>query len=242
MQTGNRPSLNRQTQLILTIVVAILILAGLGLLARLLSPSEDELVALPTSGPTEDWPTPIPSATATQTPTSLPPAPPTETPTPVPSPTPIVIGSFQELGELITVEYTLQTVVEAQRERVFPLSPERIILVAVGNVEAGVDLTQIQDDDIVIDGTSVSITLPPAHVTSVELLPSESEIFDSNRGWLLSDYDGLELEAMNKARNQLELWAVNRVNLLDQAEIEAVDQMKVFLQKLGFQEIEVVFE
>jgi hypothetical protein len=146
------------------------------------------------------------------------------------------------LGELITVQYTLQTVVHAQRERVFPLSPERIIMVAVGNVEAGIDLTQIQDEDIVIDGTSVSIILPPAHITSVELLPNESEIFDSNRGWLLSEYDGLELEAMNKARSQLEFWAIDRVNLLEQAETEAVDQLETFLQKLGFQQIEIVFE
>lgn len=236
----NRPPISRQTQTILTLVVAIIILAVLGFIVRSIGSSSQPVS--PGIGPTEDWPTPRSSVTATATPTPRPTSLPTATATPLPTPTPIIIGSFQKLGNLISVEYTLQTVVEAERERVFPLSPERIILVAVGNVEAGVDLTRIEDKDIIIEGTGVRMTLPPAAVTSIEILPGESEIFDSKRGWLLSEYEGLELEAMEKARAQLEHWAVERVNLLNQAEDQARIQMEIFLRQLGFEKIEITFK
>ncbi len=238
--------LNRPLQIILTIVAAVIIVALVILISRAVMSPEPTPVA--EIGATEQWPTPRASASQTTSPTS--PAPPTSTatstptptPTLVPTPTPIVIGSFEELGNLVTVQYTLQTVVEVERGRIFPLSSERIILVAVGNVEAGIDLSQIQDDDIIIDGSRVKITLPPAAVTSVELLPGESEVFDSNRGWLLSEYEGLELEAMDKARSQLEDWARERVHVLDQAEAQAEQEMETFLSQLGFEEIEITFE
>ena len=247
MEPKKSYSLSPQTQVILTLLVAIVIILILGLIF-IANRSDQPQVETANSDLLEDWPTPKPSATATMAgplpatlaPTATPT--PSPSPTPTPTPTPIVIGSFQELGNLISVEYTLQTVVETQRERVFPLGPERIILVAVGNIEAGIDLTQIEDSDIIIEGTSVTIMLPPAQVTSIELLPGETEIFDSQRGWLMSEYEGLELEAMDKARSQLEHWAIDRVNILDQAEESAETQMENFLRRLGFKDIQILYK
>jgi len=236
----NPPSISRSLQIILTVIIAIIILVVIGFISGVFSPSP------PTPEPVADpggWPTsPVPTPTYTPSPTPWSSPPPPDTPTPSPTPTPIVIDSWRELGTLITIEYTLQTVVEAERERVFPLSPERILLNAVGNVEAGIDLTQIQDADIIIQGTHVQVMLPPAIVTSVELLPEESKIYDSNRGWLLSEYEGLEIEAMNQARFQLEDWAIHRADLLSKAEELAQAQLETFLRKLGFEEIEITFK
>ena len=229
--------MSRNVQILLSIITAVVILY---LLAQFLpqdrADSQPESVAI---GPTDAWPTPLPSASATPTPTPINTTTPTPTLIPTPTPTPIVINSFEELGTLLTIKVTLQTVVESQRERPFPLSTERIILSAVGNVEAGIDLTQIEDADIVIDGRSVELTIPPADVTRVELLPEETEIFDSTRGWILSEYEGLELVAMEKARKQLENWAIDRVDVLERAEEEAVKQLDSFLRKLGFEAITI---
>lgn len=241
-QYNDGPPLSRTRQVILVVATAIIILGLIGLVLRAVSPPAPQTPATIAAGGTYEWPTPRPGPPPTTTSTPRPTPLPTPTETPMPTATPIVIGGFQELGNFISVEYTLQTVVEAERERIFPLSPERIILVAVGNVQAGIDLTQIQDEDIIIEGTSVKLTLPPAAVTSVELLPGESEVYDSQRGWLLSEYEGLELEAMDKARTQLEGWAVNRVNVLAEAEEQAKLQLEPFLRQLGFEEIEITFK
>lgn len=230
------------TQTILTILIAVVIVTIIVILVRQQTTINDP-AEVAVIGPTEAWPTPV-AALITETPTLTPvPSPlPTSTPTPIPTPTPIIIGSFAELGTLISLKATLQTVVELEKPRPFPLAPERILLAAVGNVEAGIDLTKIQKNNIKIDGTTVHLVLPPAQVTSVELLPDETEIYDTAQGWLLSEYQGLEVEALNTARQQLEQWAVERNNLLTKAEDEAKVQLDSFLKKLGFEEVIITYK
>jgi hypothetical protein len=233
---------------LLVLMFAIIIFL-LGWVAYNASPSATESTPAFASV-TETWPTPPPSPTATPTattPASATPSPtitPTPTVTPTPTPTPIVVG-WQDLGQLTTVEYTLQTVVEYERERTafgLNLPPERILMLAVGNVEAGIDMRQIEENDIRIDGKSVSVTLPRAQVTSVEILPSETQIFDSNRSWFLPDYAGLEVGALDTARIQMESWAVNRSNVLNRAEDFARLRLTAFLRQLGFEDISIEFD
>lgn len=196
----------------------------------------------------EDWPTIAPAgitATPTFTPhpqNILPTA--TPSPTPLPTPTPIVVG-WHELGYLTSVEYTLQTVVEVEREQVLLgviSSKDRVLLLAVGNVQAGIDMSAIKDKNVTINGTTVKLTLPRAQVTGVELLPTETRIYDSEQSWFLSEYEGIEVEALNTARIQLESWAVDRNAILSQAEKTASRQLFSFLRQLGFEDIEITFE
>jgi hypothetical protein len=106
-------------------------------------------------------------------------------------------------------------------------------------VQAGIDMTKIADSDVEIDGKHVKITLPPAEITSVELLPAETEIFDSQQKWVLSDYEGIEVEALDIARSQLTDWANSQSNIQSTAEVVAKAQLDDFLRQLGFEEIEI---
>jgi hypothetical protein len=142
------------------------------------------------------------------------------------------------------MEYTVTTVVE--KERADPilggiLGTDRVLLVAVGKVQAGVDMTQIDESDVQIDGTTIKLVLPPAEVISVELLPEESTIYESDRSWLFSEYEGLELEALEEARAQLMASAESNQGMLDLAEKFARLQLEEFLRKVGFEEIEITF-
>ena len=76
-------------------------------------------------------------------------------------------------------------------------------------------------------------------MTSVELLPAETEIFDSRQKWVLSDYEGIEVEALDIARSQLTDWAKSQSNITDTAEVVARAQLEDFLRQLGFEEIEI---
>lgn len=231
------PGPQKTTGIIIAVAITLLIIGALYWLVT--STTNGTATAEP--APPEDWPavsiTP-PTPTPTLTPNPLPP-----TPTPSPTPTPIVVG-WRELGYLTSVQATLQTVAEVQRERVvlgIPIT-ERVLLLAVGNVQAGIDMTAIKPEGAVVNGTSVKLTLPRAKVTSVELLPSETKIFDSQRSWFLSEYEGMEVEALNQARIQLEAWAVDRNAILPQAEKTARLQLTEFLSQLGFDTIEITFE
>ncbi len=242
-ETHHQDQLHRQTQLILIAAAAIILLGALGIAGWMIASSRPDTGAPEAASPTEPWPTPRPTVTPTAT--STPPA----TAPPRPTVTPIVV-SWQELGYLTSVEYKLKTVVALERNKetanffdavveFLGGGADRVLLSAVGNVQAGIDMTKIADADVQIDGKRVKIILPPAEVTSVELLPAETEIFDSRQKWVLSDYEGIEVEALDIARSQLTDWAKSQSNITDTAEVVARAQLEDFLRQLGFEEIEI---
>jgi hypothetical protein len=152
-----------------------------------------------------------------------------------PTPTPIVF-EWRELGYLTSVEFTSMTSVELQRERFGP--DETILLMAVGKIQTGIDMTQIKDSDVKVEGTTVEIVLPRAIVTSVEIIPGQTRIFD--RGWFPGE--GLETEALEQARVQLREWAGTQGNLLDISEKLTKSQLENFLRQLGFEDVRITFK
>ncbi|NJN97813.1 MAG: DUF4230 domain-containing protein [Anaerolineales bacterium] len=167
------------------------------------------------------------------------PLPPTPTPTitPTPSPTPKVVD-WHELGYLTSIEFTTTTVIKLDKVRDW-WPDDTILLLAVGEIQAGIDMTQIKDTNIRIEGNKVKMVLPRATVTGVELIPSETQIIEK-RGLFPSD--GLEIEALDQARTQLKDWAVTQGNLMDLAEKFAKLQLENFLRQLGFEDVQITFE
>jgi hypothetical protein len=254
-------SLTWITGLIIVLAVAILVLAvwlisGLADLKEdqvaspaevSLQPSRDETAW--TASPVVPSRTASPSVTATPTPThtrtSTPRPTHTPTPTYTPTPTPLPPLYWEELGYLTSMEYTTSTMVEKERTRSgigAVLGTDRILLLAVGRIQMGVDLTLIDDSDVELSGTSIRVVLPPVMVISVELLPDESTIYESDRSWLFSEYEGLEVEAMEQARQQLLEQAHYNQGMIELAETLARLQLTEFLRSLGYQEVEILFE
>ncbi len=236
----------------ITIVIALLGVVAIGFSARairsaMVTPTPTEIVQL---APTRPRPTVPPTFTATPSPTvpaspTVTPTPsPTATSTPTPAPTPIVVN-ITELGYLTTVQYKMQTVVADSRAtenwwaQVF--GSDRVLMRVVGNVQAGIDLSAISEKDVQISGERILLTIPHATISSVELLPDESEMIDSQRKWFFSEYTGLETEVLDTARQELRRWAKNEAGILPVAERLATLQLTEFLQNLGFSTVTITF-
>ncbi len=145
---------------------------------------------------------------------------------------------------MASIEFTSTAIVEKEREKSAVrgvLGADRVLLMAVGEVQAGIDLSQVQSSDFEIDGTSLTVILPRARVTSVELLPGESRIYDSRHSWAFSEYEGLEKEALEEARRQLRDNIENSESMMSLTETLARLQLSDFLRKAGFTEIHIVF-
>lgn len=246
--------------IIIVILVIAIALVGIWLAADLMALRSEEKpkptavvqqTSAPTQYPSPTYPptataTPLPSATATPTPTTTPTHTPSPTPTPThtPTPTPMPPLAWQELGYLTSLEYTMSTMVEKERTRSgigAVLGTDRILLMAIGRILVGIDLDQIDESDVVVSGTSIEITLPRATVISVELLPDESVIYETDKSWLFSEYEGLEVEAMEEARSQLLDQANNNQSMLELAETMARLQLTEFLRTLGYEQIVIDF-
>src|ERR1019366_3178143 len=81
---------------------------------------------------------------------------------------PAVVQKIQRLNRLETVVYSIDTVVEGNRTSpVLPdvLAGDRILLVVHGDSIAGIDLSKLKPEDVVIDGAhNIRVTLPPSQL------------------------------------------------------------------------------
>lgn len=154
---------------------------------------------------------------------------------------PVVVEGIQELDQLATVRWTESVVVTresggTQIERF--LTGERVLLVATGDVEAGVDLAQLGDDDVRVDGDSVTIRLPEPRILSTSLDEEQSRVYDRDFGILnLHPDDALAEEARAVAVERIEE-AARDEDIIAQARQNAESSIRAFVTSLGFGEVQ----
>jgi Protein of unknown function (DUF4230) len=156
---------------------------------------------------------------------------------PLPEPT------WQELSYLTTVEFTTATVIEEQRLAevlmIGNLVTDRLLLKAVGEVQVGINLAEV--DNVQITGKKISFVAPKPEITSVELLPDQSQIYDRQQVLFLTQYPGMETAALEKARIQLRSDIASNASMMKMAQDFARLQLTEFLQKAGFATVEIAF-
>lgn len=159
------------------------------------------------------------------------------TPTPLPAPV------WEKLSYLTTVEFTTSTVADEERSVELPLVgyvvSDRMLIKVVGEVQVGIDLSQVSD--VQVEGKIIRLTVPKPEVTSVELLLDRSEIYDSLNVFLLSQYPGLESAALEKASLQMRDDISNNDSMMNMAQEFSRLQLTEFLRKIGFSTVEINF-
>src|ERR671914_1468956 len=153
---------------------------------------------------------------------------------------PVVVEGIQELDQLATVRWTESVPVTRETggdilDRLF--SGEQVIVIATGNVEAGVDLGDIHKDDVSVNGDSVTIDLPQPEILSASLDEEKTRVYDRDFSPLnvRPDDDLVEearLQAVKKIRD-----AARENEILVTAEHNAEDSVRAFVTTLGFEEV-----
>ena len=191
---------------------------------------------------------PLPTFTPQATLVPLPTPTPLPTTTPTPRPTALPVPEWKSLGSLASMDYTDSVVVERIRARSgiggVLLGNDRVVIMAVGRIVLGVDLNKISRSDVKIEGesgTKIVVRVPHASIVAVELLPDRSRIFDSERSWLFSQYEGLEVEALDEAKQKLTDSAKNNTQMLKLAETMARLQLTELVRKAGYSDVTVEF-
>ena len=156
---------------------------------------------------------------------------------------PVVVEGIQELDRLATVRWTESVVVTREsggtRLEQF-LTGERILLVATGEVEAGVDLAEMGEDDVWVDGDRVTVDLPEPQILSSSLDEERTRVYDRDRGLLnLGADDVLVQEARQDAEAEVVSTAEEN-GILETAERNAEESIRAFVTTLGFEEVEFV--
>ena len=165
-------------------------------------------------------------------------------PTPKTTTSPVVVEGIQKLDRLATARWTESAVITKESGgnalgRL--LRGERVLLVAVGEVEAGVDLASLGQDDVRLDGKKVTIRLPEPEVLSSSLDEEKTSVYDRCQGILtLLRADETVLEEARRDAEQ-EITTTARENgILDYAKKNAEESIRAFAESLGFEEVEFV--
>lgn len=160
--------------------------------------------------------------------------------TPVILPDPVtIVREINQLNQLQTASYSLQKIVTAQRnqEVLWGALGESLIFVAVGDVVAGIDLNQLQIEDLEIVGPeTVMVHLPEAQVLHYSLDNTQSYVADRDKGLFAQVDPQLETQVRQEAEKQI-LEEALAAGILQEANENARANMESFLNKLGFDNV-----
>lgn len=152
---------------------------------------------------------------------------------------PAVIEQVRALSKLETVHYQLEKIITAKSSGpLFDfLTSDKILLVAHGEVVAGIDLNKVQSSDIEVVSGSISITLPQAEILSSKLDNEKTYVYDRQTGLLNRPDPNLESQVRVVAEQQI-VDAAKEDGILDKASVNAEQTLRTLLEGLGYKDVE----
>ena len=151
-----------------------------------------------------------------------------------------VLVAVRNLARLESVSFHMERVIDLKQEqqRAFGMlkSQDSILLVAAGDVVAGVDLSKLQASDVIVhpEQQRVELRLPPAEILSASL--DEKRTYVHSRHTTLLTKPGLDLET--RARQQAAASikeAALQAGILERASLTAAQTLRALLSSLGYE-------
>jgi Protein of unknown function (DUF4230) len=152
---------------------------------------------------------------------------------------PTVVKQIQQLQRLETVSYSMDKIIGGSRDNPYLpkfLAGDRILLVVHGEVVAGVNLASLQPGDVVVQGRSISLHLPPAEVFATRLDNAKTRVYSRDTGLFTSPDPTLESDVRAEAERQLQQAALLD-GILKSADTNARSTVGGMLQGLGFSQV-----
>lgn len=151
---------------------------------------------------------------------------------------PTVVEQVRRLSRLESVSYTMDKMVSGDREgRILPafLTGDRILLEVHGEAIAGVNLGQLNTNDVRLSGKTVYIHLPPAEIFTVALDDKKTHVYSRETGILVPVDPSLEGEVRQQAVENLRQSALE-AGILGKAQQNACTTVTKLLLALGFEQ------
>lgn len=155
---------------------------------------------------------------------------------------PAVVVQMQSLARLETMNFSIEKVIEAEKggnafQDIF--FGDQILLIAHGNVIAGVDLSKLEPEDVTVDdANAVRVALPPSEIFVATLNNELTRVYDREQGLLARGDAQMETEARQAAEATI-LQAACEQDVLQRAASEAKTQVEALLGALEFTEVTV---
>ena len=150
--------------------------------------------------------------------------------------TPIQIKSVQEIGQWEFLSVTDEELVDSAESRIFG-GPKKIVRIYYGTLRLGVDLSKLGEDDVVLRGDTVDVTLPAVELLDPDFInEARTKSFYESGSWDQNTRAAL----YKKARHQMLARCMTRENI-HIAQYNAVDEVTRVFKAMGFVYVDVHF-
>ncbi len=154
---------------------------------------------------------------------------------------PSVVEKIRQLSRLETVVYSLDKIVEGERQSTYLpdfLTGDKLLLVAHGEVIAGVDLGQLKAGDVTVKGDAVRVRLPAPQILATRIDNGRTRVYSRATGLLVPTDPNLESEVRLTAEQQIAQAALDDGILLKAGQ-NARTSVTALLYGLGFRTVDV---
>jgi hypothetical protein len=152
---------------------------------------------------------------------------------------PTIIESIKGVSDLATVKYQMEKIVVGTSTGILPdwLVSDKLVLIAYGEVVAGIDLSQITAEDITVQTDTVKIKLPPPKIIYSKIDNGKTQVFQRDTTIFTRADPNLETAVRAEAERQMVDGAVEN-GILKQAQTNTESVLRSLLTGLGYKEIE----
>jgi hypothetical protein len=158
-----------------------------------------------------------------------------------------VVGKIKKASKLSTTEFRIDKIVFGVKDKrvlwLVKLNDAQFLAYSKAIIKAGIDLEQLQEEDVRIDGSKISLTLPAVQVINFSY-PAESFKRDSlisKNAFLnkvsLADQEAFFQDAETEIRNNLKY-----LDIVPTTERKTALMLETMLRVLGYEEIYIEFK
>ena len=159
----------------------------------------------------------------------------------------MVVGKIQEASDLVSTEYTIDKVVfgtKAKNILWIQFSESQFMAYSQAKIKTGIDLSKIQEEDIIITGTKVELRLPPIEVINFSYPPSsfvedslisDPKVFLNNIG-ILEQEKFFRMAELDIRKN------LKHMGMVKGTQDHTRKMFKMLLGALGYEEVYINFK
>ena len=159
----------------------------------------------------------------------------------------IVVSQVKSAAKLATTEFILNKTILASRDKkillIIPLNAALFVAYTEAVVTTGVDVNKLKKEDIVIEGNSISIKLPPVEVINFSY-PFDKYRIDKELShdeflnkFTLEEHEELYRQSEIEIRSLLK-----QIGVVEQTEEKTRQLMENLLKNLGYTEVYIEFK
>lgn len=152
-----------------------------------------------------------------------------------------VLDRIQALSDVVTTRYNYSSLVQSQRDMpglLNTLYGDKLLMVAVGHINAGIDMTRITASNITRQGDAMTIQLPPPQLLDCFLDEQSSYVVSRDTGLFAKPAPNLDQEARRYAISQFRDMAV-KADIYSEVQTHAQTVVQDFVTSLGVKQITV---